>query len=379
MLQKITRISILCLILLTLSACQQATYSGSIANGLVLDADADGFTRATAGQPLLFPQDFGAHDDFQTEWWYYTGNLKTAEGRDFGYQFTIFRRALVPPTADLGENEWRTGQVYFAHAAIADVEENRFLFGDRFARGGAGLAGAKGQPYEIWIEDWEVTEIEPGVYKMRAEESGVGFEFILTETQPPVLHGDNGFSPKAADDRFASFYYTLVDLKTEGELWIGDERFSVTGVSWKDHEYSSDALPEGVIGWNWFSAQFDNGESLMFAETRRRGDEIGYELGSWIDENSNVTKIEPGQIELEVLETWTSPSTEATYPAKWTLIDPTRNLELTIETLVDDAELRVGAATYWEGPAFYSGTLDGEPISGYGYIEMTGYADEINF
>ena len=55
-----------------------------------------GFARALTPRQWRFPVDFGAHPDHQTEWWYYTGNLETAEGRPFGYQFTIFRQALVP-------------------------------------------------------------------------------------------------------------------------------------------------------------------------------------------------------------------------------------------------------------------------------------------
>ena len=45
---------------------------------------------------VQFPRDLGPHEDYQTEWWYYTGNWQTEDGRDFGYQFTIFRRALQP-------------------------------------------------------------------------------------------------------------------------------------------------------------------------------------------------------------------------------------------------------------------------------------------
>ncbi|HSN74339.1 MAG TPA: lipocalin-like domain-containing protein, partial [Anaerolineae bacterium] len=65
--------------------------------GAVQAADASGFARATGPQPLSFPADYGPHPDFQTEWWYYTGNLTGEDGRHFGYQFTIFRRAMLPP------------------------------------------------------------------------------------------------------------------------------------------------------------------------------------------------------------------------------------------------------------------------------------------
>ena len=371
-------LTIICALLL-ITGCQETTYSANLQTGFETETDLSGFTRATESDYIQFPRDLGAHDDFQTEWWYYTGNVETQDGRQFGYQFTLFRRAIAPPSAEYDGNRWRTGQIYFAHAAIADIETGEFLFGDRFSRGGADLAGAETGPYEIWIDNWSVTEIAPGVHKMVAEESGVGFEFQLTETQPPVLQGNGGLSPKSTDVSYASYYYSLVGMETTGEIKIGADRYEVSGKSWMDHEIGTDFLPDGVIGWNWFAAQFDNGQSLMLAQTREQDDQIQYGFGSWIDQESHKVDIEMRDFELEVLETWTSPNTGATYPAKWRLSYPAQNLELTIETMIDNAELLVISTIYWEGPARFEGTLNGEPISGVGYIELTGYVDPINF
>src|SRR5574338_184729 len=66
-----------------------------------------GFTTADGSRPLTFPQDFGAHEDFRTEWWYYTGNLQIPEGRHFGFELTIFRVGLLPPTAEIpSDSKW---------------------------------------------------------------------------------------------------------------------------------------------------------------------------------------------------------------------------------------------------------------------------------
>ncbi|NER45301.1 MAG: hypothetical protein F6J92_01010, partial [Symploca sp. SIO1A3] len=59
------------------------------------DSD-NGFSRVYGPTEMVFPRDLGSHDGYQTEWWYYTGNVETASGRPFGFQFTIFRRALKP-------------------------------------------------------------------------------------------------------------------------------------------------------------------------------------------------------------------------------------------------------------------------------------------
>jgi predicted secreted hydrolase len=72
----------------------QASLAVSAALGA---GDLAGYARALAPRPLVFPADAGPHPDFRTEWWYYTGNLQTADGRHFGFQLTFFRTALAPP------------------------------------------------------------------------------------------------------------------------------------------------------------------------------------------------------------------------------------------------------------------------------------------
>ena len=44
------------------------------------DADTAGFARAIGPHDWDFPQDFGSHPAYQTEWWYYTGNLAGEDG-----------------------------------------------------------------------------------------------------------------------------------------------------------------------------------------------------------------------------------------------------------------------------------------------------------
>ena len=62
------------------------------------DQGSAGYLRAEGPMPLDFPADHGPHRGYQTEWWYYTGNLVADGGERFGYQLTFFRRALTPRT-----------------------------------------------------------------------------------------------------------------------------------------------------------------------------------------------------------------------------------------------------------------------------------------
>jgi predicted secreted hydrolase len=130
---------------------------------------AAGYLRVTGPAELAFPGDHGPHPDYKTEWWYYTGNLVAAGGQRFGYQLTFFRRALVPPAGRITrESAWAADQVYMAHFALTDVADQRYWAFERFARGAAGLAGAQASPYHVWLEDWQVEEVESGVTHVRA-------------------------------------------------------------------------------------------------------------------------------------------------------------------------------------------------------------------
>src|SRR4051812_22005971 len=113
-----------------------------------------GFARATAPREFVFPQDHGPHPEYAIEWWYYTGNLDTAQGRHFGYQLTFFRIGLTPmPIARA--SDFATSNIYMAHFALTDVANQKFYAFERFSRSAAGLAGAQAQPFRVWLEDWD--------------------------------------------------------------------------------------------------------------------------------------------------------------------------------------------------------------------------------
>ena len=154
---------------------------------------------------------------------------------------------------------------------------------------------------------------------------------------------------------------------------VGTERFDVTGRSWKDHEYSTSALEQGAVGWDWFSLQFDNGGALMFFQIRRDDGTIQAESsGTLVYPDGSLAHVPLSGWELEVVDTWTSPETGAVYPAAWRLRLPALGLELEGRSLLADQELRL-STVYWEGAVSFSGSWDGRPVTATGYVEMTGY------
>lgn len=342
----------------------------------LIEADTSGYARATEPGGMIFPRDFGPHNDYLTEWWYYTGNLTASDGREFGYQFTIFRRALSPESPPQEGSDWRSNQIYLAHFTVSDIANETFYKFEKISRAGADLAGATADPYHVWLENWFVRENEDGSIALSAQTGEVTLDLTLQIEQPPVLHGDGGLSAKGPEPGNASYYYSLVNQTTSGTLTIEGEEIAVTGRSWKDHEYSTSALSEDAIGWDWFSIQFDEpaGSALVLWQIRREDGSISEQsAGSWINPDSSTIPLDPSQFEITVLETWTSPESGAEYPIRWEIAVPSLDLALTAEALMPNQEL-LTTPIYWEGAVRYQGSYQGESVTATGYIEMTGYA-----
>jgi predicted secreted hydrolase len=343
--------------------------------------DGEGFQRAEGPIALEFPEDHGPHPEFQTEWWYYTGNLDTENGRHFGYQLTFFRRALAPNRSTAARSSrWATNQVYMAHFALTDVQEGHFYDFERFSREALGLAGAQPQPFGVWLNDWQVKQIEPGHYRLQAVDGDLSIDLFLTDIKGPVLHGHNGYSQKGPDSGNASYYISQTRLQTSGRVRIEDQEFPVSGSSWMDHEYSTSALSRDQIGWDWFSVQLNEDTSgrqpveLMIFQIRRADGTIDpFSSGTLILPDGSTADLGAGKFEINVLDTWRSPRTGGEYPAGWSIVVASEDLTLEIEPYLADQELDL-TFDYWEGAVKIRGTWDGQPVSGNGYVELTGYA-----
>lgn len=356
--------------------------------------DTEGFTQAIEPREFVFPRDHGAHPGFKTEWWYYTGNLFTEEGRQFGYQFTIFRNQLRPSGADsvtmnpegegARDSEWSTNQLYLAHFAISDVLKKDHEFDERYSRGTAGLAGASVDPYRIWLEDWEITRVKDSKandvrfpVRIKAEMSdGTALDVVLNPQKPLVLQGEEGYDKKGGEDGNASYYISFTRMQTEGLLKKDGESLAVSGLSWMDHEWSTSALDSGQTGWDWFSIQLSNGYELMYYQIRNVDPELALQTtGSLVTPNGQKRDLDQGEVRLEVLEYWTSSHTGARYPVQWTLAIPSEELEMDVTTVFDDQEMTV-SVQYYEGALQVSGKFRDAVIDGNGYIEMTGYEQD---
>lgn len=333
-----------------------------------------GFERALGPRPFSFPADHGPHPGFRTEWWYVTGNLATASGRPFGYQLTFFRSALAPEMPERS-SAWATRQVYMAHFAVSDPRQGDFHSFERFSRGALGLAGAEAEPLRVWLEDWTLDSGSPATLplRLRAADGQVLLDLTLGSAKPVVLQGDRGLSQKGEAPGNASYYYSWTRMPTSGTLAVGGVEHAVEGLSWMDREWSTSALDDDQVGWDWFSLQLDDGTELMYYQLRTTdGGTHPASAGTLVAREGGSRRLRGEDLHLEVLDTWRSPVTGAAYPSRWRLEVASEELSLEIEPLLADQELRL-SVLYWEGAVRFDGARAGRPVSGRGYVELTGY------
>ncbi|HET6367376.1 MAG TPA: carotenoid 1,2-hydratase, partial [Pseudomonadales bacterium] len=231
----------------------------------------EGFARAEVPRAFVFPRDHGPHPEFRAEWWYWTGNLRSAGGRHLGFQLTFFRRALTPDAPARG-SDWGASQAYLAHLAVTDARGGRFYFGTRTSRGALGLAGAQAEPFRVFVEDWQARSDGTSIFPLhlRAEDEDVALDLHLESAKPPVLQGERGLSRKGPEPGNASYYYSLTRMPVRGTIRLRTERFEVEGLAWMDREWSTAALGKDLAGWDWFALQLEDGRELMYYRLRRR-------------------------------------------------------------------------------------------------------------
>lgn len=356
------------------------TAAGTAALSGVLGDDADalaGYERVTGPRRFRFPDDHGAHPDYRSEWWYFVGNLRGEDGRDYGFQLTFFRFALAPPPGEPRRSDWATRQAWMAHFAVTDPAGGAHHVFERFQRGGAlGLAGASTPPPRVWLDDWVMAADGAALFplRLRATADGVGIDLRIDAVKPLVLQGDDGYSPKSEQPGNASHYYSYTRLKADGELTLpGDEGIAVAGSAWLDREWSTSALADDQAGWDWFALQLDDGRELMVYRMRRHdGGTDPASAGVLVDVAGATRRLGIEDFGLEVLRRWTSPRSGARYPVAWRVEVPAAGLDLIVEARMDAQEMTT-AFRYWEGPVVVRDAPgDGRP-RGRGYLEMTGY------
>ena len=333
---------------------------------------------------LEFPRDHGAHPGYRTEWWYYTGNLRSEKGDPYGFQLTFFRIRISPPGDEKNwpskPSAWRVSQVYLAHAAVSDIAGQQHLYAEDVARAALGMAGViqSSQHTKIYLKNWS-TQIEADQQRLKVNAADFSYEFSFKPTKPLVMHGDRGYDRKGSTPDRASCYYSFTRLEGKGSITIGGNAVAVAGAAWMDHEVSTASLEPGITGWDWFSLQLADYSEIMVYLFRTDKDGLhAASSGTYIDADGMTHQIAGEDIALDVLDTWQSKQSKGRYPSKWQMLIRPLALDVRITSRLPDQEMRTlnsTGVTYWEWSVSVKGTKIKQPVDGEGYVELTGYAE----
>ncbi len=330
------------------------------------------FAPVLPGQRIELPRDHGAHPDHRTEWWYATGWIETGRGETLGFQVTFFRTR--PALAPDNPSAFAPRELVIAHAAISDPARGRLWKDQRLARAVLGLAGTSTIDTRAWLDRWYL-ERRGDRYVTRVDADDFAFELTLRRTQPPLVHGRDGYSQKGPAAESASFYYSVPQLAVSGTIRRADRFDTVTGRAWLDHEWSSALLDREATGWDWIGINLDDGGALMLFRLRDAAGRRHWAGGTLRRADGSVRVFSPDEVEFEPGRRWRSPRTGIEYPVTWRV--RAADLALTLEPLIDDQESDTRASTgsiYWEGAvtAFVAGRRLGR-----GYLELTGYGERL--
>jgi predicted secreted hydrolase len=209
---------------------------------------------------------------------------------------------------------------------------------------------------------------------LHAEEGSLILDLLLRDKKGPILNGNQGYSQKGPQAGNASIYISQTRLATNGTIQIEQEKYEVEGLSWMDHEFSTSALSDDQVGWDWFALQLDNGSELMVFYLRKQDGSIDpFSSGTYVNPDGSTIALAQNDFRIEVLDKWHSPHSKAEYPSRWRVQVPALKIDLEVNPHIPDQELNL-TFVYWEGAVKIRGVQNGETIQGNGYVELTGYS-----
>lgn len=371
-----------------------------------------------ADWPGLGPIDLAVHDrphgSSTTEWWYVNTHLTTNAGRALSLFASFFR--IVK-----GRNE-QTKELEYAHSltwAITDVATGQYWAESRVDKCAPQIGlqkmdrgeGARdprlrrairevleqgrvphpdilfrGDVYvaqdnlELDFDGCTFRKLGDGSYALHLKHDrlSLGCDLTFVPRKAPVRHGDGGVVRGSGGEDMFYYFIPRCDVSGEVLLAAGPEKV-VAGQGWYDHEFglhagkTEDNKKGQDIGWNWLGVQLDDGRELsgygLFDD--ETGERMG-QLAVLIAEDGSSQRWD--DLYFEGTQVWSSARTFHDYPTHWHLRVPSAQIDLQLAAVVDDQEFvtLISKPAFWEGRIAVAGTIEGQPVSGLGYLERSG-------
>ncbi|MFA5022493.1 MAG: lipocalin family protein [Patescibacteria group bacterium] len=317
-------------------------------------------------KPIQFFNDELPHKNI-IEWWYFNGNLTDAKGNRYAFMDCLFKadpkRVKIPFLRVVPLKE-----VYFSHALLSDISKNKFyseinplvlVSKDSFTKD-LFFVNYAAPSFNGYFNS-EIKKIDENSWYLKTQY----FELTLKNKKPPLLVAGNGFLDLGPN---STYYYSLTDLETSGEIIVEGKRIAVSGQSWMDHQWADATYSS--FKWSWFSLQLKNNIEIVCFRFESKKDTINLASVIYNDGRQKTYN----DLELESLgQNWQSPETGTIYPLTWQIKIPSAHIDLQVKPFVKEQEMIFGLINYWEGGLEVTGSYGNKPISGLGFMELVGY------
>lgn len=312
---------------------------------------------------IQFPYDHGKHSQSSFEWWNFFGHLIDENQNIFGFSLTFFRQP-VPPQQSL--SPWVTDEIYVSHFSITDSANNQFYYQDKINRTSFDFAGSSNTGLQVWNRGWQVFMSDANII-LRAETKDAALQLQLLPIKSPILFGKDGY---LESDNL--YYYALPKLQGSGQLRIGENQHQILKVSGvMDHAF----VENNKIGFTWdkFAIQLNNGDDILIYILAAKNNVFIYPESFCIINRADGTteRLKLGDFQLTQSKIWYSENSGFSYPSGWELAIPALHYHLKLTPTVRAQEVVSSHAIYWGGQDAVTGKRDGEPVTGYAYIELS--------
>jgi geranylgeranyl pyrophosphate synthase/predicted secreted hydrolase len=385
----------------------------------MIPAAVDDVRTHPADWPAPGPIDLTIHDlphaSARMEWWYVNAHLTAADGRPF----SLFAAFFVVDTsaADAADKDYShfltwglvdaDGRRHFPETrvdarspslAVAELDHNRgprdplvaAAFREVVAAGRIPLPdrllpASTSIPRDRLALDFggsRFTKAADGSYALDlvSADGQTGCRLRVTLEMPVVRHGDNGVVCGLQGE--SMFYYFSPRCRVEGRVLVDGAWVDVAdGLGWYDHEFGESHRvnrgPDATVGWNWLSAQLDNGWSLTAYDLFDRYDATRSH-GRWVvvvSPSGERTAYDDFTFSCE--GAWTSTRTFNRYPTRYRLEVPRAGIALDVEVALPQQEVItiISAPAFWEGRVAVHGRLRDTLVTGVGFVERSGSSE----
>jgi len=319
--------------------------------------------------------------EMQTQWWYFTGQLKCKDSKDeFGFQSVFFERHahhdfVGPLPTRLLKSEYFVSHCALSHISAIDIQKS-FRYHQRGGVAQKHFGSASENQFEIQVDHWKAYS-EDNAFQLFICEGKEKIKLQLTPTKALIRHGERGYFEKSIQPEDSSYYCSYTRMKAEGEIRIDERNFEVVGQAWMDHEKMSCQDEVFHHGWDWFSLQFDNHSELMIYRIRDSEGKFSFmSAATFVDPEGRTTPVSSFEMEFQILETWKSHQSGAVYPVTQHIRIPKLELSIVVRPRLMAQEMdtcRSSFCTYWEGSVTCEAKFASKMVKGLGYVELVGY------